>query len=387
MTIEAHRHGELGPRQESIAITPDSLWEDNHSQIAEYRREEFNELRRKGELFGVERCSDARVRPPSRTVSIGSISAADIPHLNLSRSQGIKAWMSLTHFSGEEVEAGKMPGGCGGLKAKKDMGSGPSEKDEGVESYIAKKIKHPDPFVQSILTASAMARASGKPALAATQDHLTGTIYPIALFEVKDGMIHNRKPLPLSDENLLNYNESLIYEEGLPVLDEGKLSEEFIELLDRNRKEQQEVLMRYPNLREMLRVQKPRTLMDTTEKRSARDRYPLLSSIPGAIFKVHRARNKIGGLQTVGVSDVLNSLNQLEYPATNAVENYEDSNKPFSNTDRLIIETGEIELSIELAKKALEKKWMQNWLELPDRRIIVAQSSGGVLSLIDWFQP
>lgn len=380
MTGEYLRHTEPGVRQEQLVITPESLWEDNHSAVAEARREEFEIARLKGKLIGVDRCSDARVSIVGNSISVGTIAAAGIPSTNLIRDRGLAAWLSLSHFAGDTVELEKMPEDCGGAKAKAQIGSEPRE--SGIEKYVSEIIKHPDPLIQTILTAEAMAEIGGKPVLAAAQDHLNHAIYPVAFFQMKDGQMTSVSAVRNID--IFNYDERRIYENGIPTITEDVLPEPIAQLLEQNRREQKETMAKYPDLERLQKVQKPRMVLLSTDPRSAKIRYPRLSQVPGSMFKVFVPREKINGALRVHEEDLETSLSQVEYPISHAVDNAGDPEKPFSNTDTLIIETGDMAISRRMAQKTIqEHNWMQNWLQLPERKIILVQTNGGIVYDMD----
>lgn len=375
MTAENLRPFEHSPRQDELIITTKTLWEDNHSPLAERRRQEFEEARLKGELAGVLRCSDARVSLVGNSISVGTISAAGVPSRNLARDRGIKFWMSLSHFDGDTVDLEVMPEGCGGLRAKTQIGDTPQE--GGIGKYVAEIIKHQDPLVQAIITAEAMAYLSdGKPVLAASQDHLDHTVYPVAFFQMIDDQMTSISAVRNID--ILKYDPKSVYENGIPTIREASLPDAFLELLEQNKAEVQDLYAKYPNIRTLQKVQKPRTVMFSTDIRSAKIKYPRLSEAPGSIFKVFVPREKMDGSVRIKDEDLINSFNQLQYPIDNAVKNFGRDDEPFSNTDRLIIETADIEQSRRIAQEASKHKWMTDWMNLSDRKIILVQTVGGV---------
>jgi|SRR3989338_2970013 len=92
------------------------------------------------------------------------------------------------------------------------------------------------------------------------------------------------------------------------------------------------------------------------------------------MFKIIMPRGQREGNLQITDENLEGNLNQLEYPITHAIENHENPEKPFSNTDSLIIETGNLTLSKWVTQRAMEKEWVKKWLDLKDRKIIVAQT-------------
>lgn len=383
MVFEGFRPTERGIKQEELDITPQGLLGYNRSPQAEANRIKWEEARRNGELIAYLRCSDARLKPVGiNAVSWGSIAAADEPDTKFAVGRGTKASIALAHFDGDTVKPGEMPTGCGGLKAKEEAKKNGNQNEQvGIHRYVKDNIVHEDMIIQAWLSAENIAAISGKPSLAAVQDHLTLQIYPIALFTPQgEGTMRTVSRVRAKDTLARSYDPKKIYENGIPTISESYLTDVFGEIMQQNMEDMREINSKYPNLREIQKVQRPRTILFSTDIRSARVKYPVLSSVPGSIFKLIVPRGKIEGTLQITDEDLENSLNQLEYPITHAIKNYENPDESFSNTDRLIIETGNLDLSKRVAQKAMEKEWMRKWLELKDRKIIVVQAIAGIVS-------
>lgn len=388
MSIE-HNQGitEQTLRQEQLDISVGSLMADNRSEDALVNRVHWDRSRKQGNLIAYFRCSDARVKPVGLdAISWGSIAATSQAEY-LAANRGIKASVVVVHFDGDSIAPGKIPLGCGGLSAKLESQTNNNGNKEGIHKFVDEKITHPDPFIQSWVSASRIAKASGKPVLAVAQDHLTLEMHTFASFLYIDGYKITKSAIDETDIIEGNYDPAKIYENGIPVLSEDEISPTFQEILDQNAKEVKILNERYPNLREMQKVQKPRMIMLSTDIRSARVRYPDTSSTPGSIFKLHVPREKAEGAINIPTDELENCLNQLEYPIRNAISNFGNPILPFSNTDRLIIETADIHISKQLAQKTLGKDWMKEWIRLPNRKIIVVQTKSGVVSNIEYFAP
>lgn len=381
MTAENPFPLERGIKQEDLILNPQSLFADNRSEEGLEARQRWTAKRNKGELRGFVRCSDARLKTIGEgSVSLGNIAAATEPSTSLVSDRGLESLTVLSHIDGETIKEAEMPTGCGGLAAKEKIGN--SHHEEGVSRYVSETIFSKDPVIQSIVTAEKLAYSSqGKPVLAATQDHLDYTIYPIAYFQLVRGQMTSVSSV--RNEDIARYNPERIYENGMPTIEEGLLPPLFQDMLEENRREVRGIFEKYPDLKKLQKVQKPRVALLSTDPRSARVRYPSLSSVPGSFFKIHVPREKIGEGYQVKEDDLSHALNQLEYPISHSVEAQGDLTKPFSNTDRVIFETGDIELSRELAQKAAKKPWMKNWLKLHDRRIIIVQANEGQSNIIE----
>lgn len=361
-----------------VVITPESLMLDNRSPKADEGRDSFERNKAEGRLRFVEGCGDARsmIPEPEETVPVRSIAAAGTKPDKVLKSPSVRTAVSMGHFDGETVTLGKRPTGCGGEKAKEDSLNGDQDKKpvKGIEYYVRHNIQHPDVIMQSIISAGKIARQSEKPTLAAVQDHRTATIYPIAVF--LQGGVHRISQI--AEEDLILYKKDSIYSDGIPALDESMIPDEFKDFIEAGRKQVRELVVKYPNLREMQKVQNPRMIVLSTELMSMRLRFPKTSEMPGMIFKLHVPREKIGIGISIRSEDLEESLMQAQYPISRAVENFRKQGHSFSITDRLMIETDDMETSRDLATRLAEQEWMQDWINLQDHRIFIAQAQEGI---------
>lgn len=368
-------------RQEDLIITPQSLYDQNHSKEARLFLAQWEAVRVEGKLIAYYRCSDSRLKPAGiGAVSWGSIAGADEPDTKFATSRGTQGSVALGHFDGDTVKPGEMPTGCGGLHVKEDVGNEKNHTD--AKKFVAETVKHKDVLIQAWLSAENVAILSGKPALAAIQDHLTLQMYPIALFSTdREGVIKTQSKVRARDIVDKNYDPHRLYANGIPTLDISILPEMFQEILSQNLKDMQDMNSKYPDLRKLQKVQNPRTILWSTDIRSARAKYPILSSPPGSIFKVIMPREKIEGNVSIQEENIKKCLEQLSYAIIHAIENSNNPNGPFHDAKNLIIETGSTDESIRLAKRAMEEPWMKEWAELgDDRKTTVVQSVGGVVA-------
>jgi hypothetical protein len=382
---------ETGLRQEALVIEPQRIVAANHSPEAEENRAIWEDSRRRGKLKAYYRCSDARLKPVGLdAISLPSIAAANEPSVQLASDRGIEASIVFAHFDGETLKSESgIPEGCGGLKAKKTAhGSAP---ERGIGRYIEDVVLHEDHIIHSYLSALRIAEKSGKPALAATQDHRNYRIYPIAVFHTNEAgemVTQSRLPQRMVYEALYHprsFDLRRIYEDGIPELELSHLPDVFADVIDRNMQETRAVRARYPYLEAMQRVQQPRVVLFTTNIRPARVGHPEITSIPGSTFKVLIPREKMGGQHRIPEEDLQTALSQIEYPITESNRHRGDHTKAFSNTDRVIIETGDFELSQRLAQTLGQERWMRNWLSDSERRIIMLQTNAGVVNQADYF--
>ena len=381
MTLgEGLRNIERGIRPEGLIITPDSLYDENRSDIARLNRDKHNEAKRKGECTLYSKCSDARGATVGiNAVSWGSVGAADEPSANLLRNKDNGTAVALAHYDGDTVGPKEPPLGCTALWVKSLIGDMPEQ--NGVRRFVSENVKYKDPLMQAWYVAINMATLSGKPTLAALQDHLTLEIFPIAEFlSQSDGGMDIRTRVNIRHLLDRNYDPKKIYENGIPAISQSRLTDDFIKILQENARERQEILSKYPDLKKMQKVQNPRVAFISTEIMSLKTIYPVLTSVPGSCYKVIIPRNKIeGGHEHVTEENLRKSLDQLELPMKEGVENYGNPNGEFSDTDRLIVQTEDLELSKEIAQRVMQEKSVAEWKNLDGREIIIVQAISGVV--------
>lgn len=376
--MNTERHigiGEQGKRQEDLIISAQSLIEDNHSPKAVEALTEFNEGQMNGDLTFVSRCSDARLKSIGpHALSIGSVAAGFSASERVLKDPGVGRAIVLTHFDSEKFLNEKLPVGCGGLAAKGNHGSiEGTEIEPWIDGYIADK----DPVVQSLRVAEQIADISGKRTAAWMIDHLTDDIYPIAYFE-KDGS-SMRRISQIRDYMINSDSPERIYDQGIPTINEDAYPDDFRNLLDQNRREQQAILAKYPDLRKMQKIQNPRAVLFSTDIRSAK-KFPELASVPGSIFKVFANREKLGDSPNITPESMDLAFRQLWYAISHSSQNYGKNDEQFSQTDRLIIETPDLNLSREVWKTAAKKPWMKDWYSLDGKKVILLQTNSGIVN-------
>ena len=277
-----------------------------------------------------------------------------------------------------------MPTGCGGLGAKdKALKDKKPAAIKGISYYIDNNISHPDPLIQALLSANKITRDTGKPSLAVAQNHRIGKIFPVGAFMPGD--------IPTFAVNTIDlfskYNPQNIYEKGIPELKKKDIPDVFSEFLAASEAQVKDLLLNYPNLKEMLKVQNPRMIVLSTEIISAKVRYPKIASFPGILFKLHLPRFKDQNGKLGVKPEILEEIcNQVEYPVQHAVDNFGKPNEAFSKTDRLLIETEDITLSRDIATKLAEEEWMKKWMTLKDHQVLIAQTQEGISQIIEEFR-
>lgn len=386
MTSEIGRPME-GMSPESIIITPELLMADNQSEKARTLSIEWENNSDSKKLWGIVTCGDARIMTPcpDKIISVRSIATAGTVEKRVLGDESVESIIVMSHVDGDTIENGKRPRGCGGLGAKEEALNGDREEaTEGIQYYINNAIEHPDPVIQTLISAREIRDVAGKPTLAVIQNHRTGKIYPFAALLERDNIFSRELDwLKLSS----GYNEAEIYARGVPILNEAALAQTFREFLDASKEHMSDMLLAYPNLKDMQKVQNPRMVVLSSKLPSIRVRYPKTTDFPGLVFKLFLSREKEKTTGKINITPAAQKeiIAQAQYPLQHAVENFGKPDQPFSKTDRVLIETSDINVSRSLAAELARKPWMKEWLTLPDHRILIIQNIEGISNIIEYF--
>jgi len=374
--------------KESIIITPQTLYDDNHSNEAETARSKWRENRAGKRLTLVFLCADPReITPnPEQAEEVRKIAAGGkevkqyVPLLN---DRGVKNILVISHFDSEAYEVGKRPPGCGGLDAKAKVFGQEEEPKGDIQTYLKKGIPHPDPLLQAYHSAAMIARATDKVVNIALQDHRTGNIYPLGGFSAKDSAY-----VMCIDPDLIfygRYNPEDIYrEETVPYLPDRQINPALLSFLEQYRDAQKRFAKKRPDFYDSQKIINPRIVTLSTDIRpSGRVKFDKFGE-PNMIFKLNVPRKKIDDRDYVIEAVYLEeAIQQAEYPLKHAIENCEEPGTSFCETDTFYIETRSFDYSVEIAKTILRKRWMQEWLKTEPNQLIVAETRAGEIKRIE----
>jgi len=379
-------------RQESlVVITPDMLMADNRSPEAKYHTDEWNRIRREHEQLAKWFCDDARtdVQDPDQSVIMRSIATGGDVHAfaPIIESPNIKATIVKTHLNGATIAPRQRPTGCGGQAAKEAMMASGERMNppSGIGRYVRHDITHYDPIIQSIVTAERVAKlGTGKPVLAATQDHRTGKVYPLVALLEQGGILVEIKPLALAE--FLHdgtYNPQEIYTDGIPSLSTEALPAAFRDFSSENEERVRELVQKYPNLYERQGVQNPGILHLTSLIRPPQTMYPDTFDRPGSAFEITVPRIKHG--RQLSLPRLQMVFDQVEYPISHALENQENPNGDFRHLNTIFIETEAFDASQYVAEGLVRQFNTQEWLHLPQRHILIGENKRGKATRIEQF--
>lgn len=348
--------------------TTQRLLADNYSTEATTKINEWQQARDAGKLFVIGACSDARLILPDMAYHIRTISATGPRSpwhaaLNYGKVLGV---LIIDHFD------------CGGLKVKEEI-LGQEVADGGALGYVRDHVWHKDPVYQSILTASWTASRTHKPVLAVVQDHHDGSLYVQGSFNNANQTEYKSIPTYLL---MSKYVEEDIYKDGRPQLKHGLVAPVFKPCLVEINEKAAYLADKYSDLRQTQSVQNMEFVGLSNNLKPLSVRFPGLFGEPNTVFQVSLRRQSLDQAD-LGSKDINDAFTQIHYPISHCIENQGKSNSSFHDTRILYIETEMMELSDRLAKQAMRRNWIHQWLELPGREIIIAEVVTGRIQRID----
>ncbi len=382
----------MSSAESPLILTQEMLLDSNRSKQSKDARRSWYEAREDGDMVLAWLCGDARgIFNPDRAFILRSIAAGGSreQYINLLRYSRIRGIFVINHFEGTEddvldaslVESGQAPFGCGGLKAKADAiknGSTPGNKN-GIGKYVDEEIVHPDAVIQSFTMAIRTSRLTNIPVMAGLQNHVTGTVFAIAVFS--EGKVMESA---VSVEELFQnqYDPSKIYNRGgISSIDENRLPDVFRVAMSRNKRMLRELNEDFPGLHQDQLLQRPHSVQFGEPAKPIQLRYDIFRK-PGSVFSVTTPRADLD-LDDVTFAELEAGFNQLQYPLEHAVRNAGNPDLPFSSLHNLLIETRDIGRSERLVRRALrEYEWMRDFSQLQNRRILIAQVNHGEAQIV-----
>jgi hypothetical protein len=369
----------------NFQVTSEVLLSDNQSSLANDRRAIWYSARESGSLIGIWKCADARnILRPEHSVFIQTIANGGErqPYEKLLNHPGIQALVVLGHFDPEATipfldkngDLVELPGGCGGRKAKKDL-IGVSETQNGVLDFVDHFVYHPDPVINTLITAEETARLTDKKVLAVVENHFSGEILPVGMYlgEGRSAI----QSVPSVNYLLDRYNPKEIYRVGIPQLWEYEVADIFHPYIRAHERYVQDLHQKYPDLSLTQKVQNPSTVVLSTGIKPLRVRYPNTFDRPNTAFQLTVPRIDLD-FETGNLDQLEHAIDQAEYPFAHSVLHFGQKNKDFASTETFFIETGDLGLSEQVASIVMEKPWMQKWLDLGGKQILVGEMQRGI---------
>jgi hypothetical protein len=394
---EANGHRKENSDQLRRRITPEAFIEDGNSRQAREFANQWMEAQQEGDLTALIMCSDARtIYNPKNAVGIRTIAAAVPQELYgnvLSRSFGTKNVVVMSHHDGRRLEPGIRPPGCGGRDEKAKMRDAlETPESEGALRYVREHVAHEDPIIGAWYSALAIAEQSQLPVLAVSQDHIKGELIPLGVVEpTSDGGVKYFSEISLRQILQGQYNPEEIYANGIPALPHDRIPDDFKPFLRRHQRYLDELKLKNPNLEQNQAVQNPDTVLITTVVRPSRGRLPHFSGeSSNRMFTITVARQPGDETGDVDEQSIVKAADEVQYPLAHGLASKGDSTKPFSdlfNAGTVVVETRNMARSRRVAEFMLGKPWFQEWATNNGNRIIVAQTSRGIVDNAEYYDP
>lgn len=358
---------------EGRIMTPEFLMLENASALVESNISKYLAAKANGNLMVIDTCADARVAPGVFLNSyehalLGSI-AGGTPRGDLKsiiNSPFAKQILILGHHDGDTVLENSSPQGCGGLHEKHNLCNGHCQKTpetEGLYNFVDKYTRYSDVLAQSYDKARYTASLTDKPVMSATVDHLTGKIYPIAVFSKSGRQVMAAIPIDKIESNLQNFGRVSNYENGIiPTLKIEDLPNNFAELIENNSKQVEYLFNTIPNFSLSQKNQNPHTVCASSVLMPLANRYPETYRNPNTHFKVFLPQNIDGG-KRYDENKLVPILEQLKYPLLNAIKNSKNGGN-FSTVRNIMIETSNIGASESICQFLLNDSVVKRWIQI-----------------------
>lgn len=352
---------------ENKSVTLEGLIRDNYSEAAGQNIERIHSIRTKGQLTVVWGCSDARLILPDDVYQVRTIAGTG------PRS----SWASLLNYEKTQGTLVMDHLYCGGIQARAGL---PEKIDEdSVAQFVMEHVWADDPIVQSILTGSWTASRTQRSVMSAIQNPMDGSVYPQGVFN--NGSQTEHKTIPTYKLMPDRYVPEKIYGDEIPQLNQSLIPESFVRVLKAISEKVSRIKSTKPDIFENQPIQNPEVVAITTNLKPLSARFPELFGNPNTVFQVSLKRQQLD--EEVETRDIAEAFRQVNYPISQSVDNSrQDALAPFRSTRVLYLETGDMRVSMRLARQAIRRRWIQEWLKLPDRTIVAAEAIKGKIQQI-----
>lgn len=386
-------------RSRQLPLTPEYLLLESRAFRASGLVKQWQEAkeRKQGELTLVVLCSDARLNSVllfnnAKVASVSTIAAngETEPFRYLLNHGAIGQVVVVGHYNSEDLKPGEPIQGCGGLNAKRQIVDGQRQVVEGDDfgEYI-NRIEASDPVTQTVNIVNKLSSLTDKPIFGTAVDHITYRALPVAQSVVDENGIRH------TVYNQEVYKKAADRTQIIPVIPENELDQRFIELLRANN-ERADELNTDQEFMAGQRVQNPRAVILSTSPLPLALRYPRIFGDPNTGFVVRLPFSKkteeddMEGLNQSGVKIskkyLKEAVAQLRYPLEHAVN--AQTGQDFSETQTFIIETANLELSAEIARRLIrENKFIGDWIMKRDGKIIISEVKSGETTQSQYYPP
>lgn len=363
---------ETEPKKQEFDFSAEAIWEDNRSDEANERRQEWRENRDARVLDFISECDDSRLlrgkgtnRYSHHAIANG-FTASEVSRA--ANSEAVKQVIVIGH------------GPCGGLNAKagqvKNGEYHPGHNN--IRGYVSNDITDPHVDYQATSAGLNLASQTDKPIAVIAENTFNHKLRLITVF-----VNGRRLRIPLLDEQTTGAEEPYLQRQR-DYATFGRyeaIPEGILKYLADHEQERQALHAKYPTLVGDLRVQNPPAVLFSTALKGPEVWIPNHTAIPGKIFRLTAPREKIGTGIHLSRYDIDKAWAQQEYALSHAAHNH-GTQKDFAGTNTLIIATNTYDTSRQVAEDFLSQKFPQPWLKQAPRNIVLAEIRAGEMSKI-----
>lgn len=379
------------PNKESLS--PERLSKDNLSPAAFKNRARWDDAHERGELPLILNCADARVISSETAFCITSIAAGGITEVHSSLLHAANGIKIVTHYDGTTVEPGVRPRGCGGQDERWNLNQAEEfeidDHSHDAYGFVHDAVAHEDPIINACIQAQRISNMTDVPVVAVAQDHITGRNSLIGVYTDCGNKSHSAINKSVIEQVMATgqYDPRRVYEDGMPSLSMEDAPDFFL-TLERDRevvlRAYQEYFGGEEDFAASQKVQRPHSLLITTDPRPAAVKYPDTFGTPNSVFAVRGPRmyHPDTGL-TIEQEAIRRIIQQINYPVMIAIRNKGQDGMPFSSMNNILIETRHPAATRAIVDSITEQPWMQDYLAQKDTQILAGVFDQGVLQECD----
>lgn len=240
-------------------------------------------------------------------------------------------------------------------------------------------MHHHDPVIHAIERGSLIAGKTHKLVLATTQVHTDGSTFAQGVFENGSQTEHKTVPTNILTASAIKKEKYLraVYSQGIPQLQDELVPAIFKPVLDEISQRSTDLLTKYPDFKNKQEVQDPEFVLLTDLIKPTELWLPTEATDPGHFFTVSFRRQSLQKEAILNKQSKEDAFRQINYPLSHCLESNHHNHLAFRNTRVLLIATGSLDDSLQIADEARDFDWVQEFLRLPGRELIASQVAKG----------
>jgi hypothetical protein len=354
-----------------LNISPETIMEENNSDYARSIREEWEKLYKAHQLLVVFKCSDKRpVLWVPWTMNVSTVAASGDKNLFTEAIAGQRGAIVMGHYDGETLSSTQYPRGCGGRDGKRNIDDLP----DGIGHWVKTQVQDPDLITDLMFHGAAVSGLTKKPVYVVAQDHVSGHISPIAVYEDYGRTVTTAKPLRDILQTVRHDDEyNKIYSDGIPELEQDYWSADLALTLSVHA-DNLHAFQESPEYRQHQKIQVPDVLIMTTDMR------PTMVTLPGLAgraFEVQMPRMDRKDQGIINQRAVELAAEQAQYAIMHAVHNANTRGAEFSRMNTILINTRSQLLNMAVVNTLLQDEFTRKFLQMPGKKILASTFTDG----------